>query len=61
MQVAKIQLAILAARKFINVAEDVLQQSGSTTSFLLCNGKHAKTLKQLSNKVIQSMQDMRRP
>jgi hypothetical protein len=61
MQVAKVREAIEAARLFAKRAEDILAQSGSTTSFLLCNGKHAKILKQTGNKVIQAMQEMRRP
>lgn len=61
MQVQKIREAITVARKFINNAEEILSHSGSTTSFLLCNGKDAKILKQLSNKAIQALQDMRRP
>lgn len=61
MQIEKIKQAVEAARFFTKRAEEVLAQAGSTTSFLLCNGKHAKILKQTSNKVIQAMQEMRRP
>lgn len=61
MQVSKIQEAIEVSKLFIKRAEEILQQSGPTTNFLLCNGKFAKILKQTSNKVIQAMQEMRRP
>ena len=61
MQVQKIQSAILAARKFANNAEEILRQSGSSTDHLLHNGKFAKTLKQLGNKVVIAIQEMRRP
>jgi hypothetical protein len=61
MQVAKIKEAILAARTFIQRAEEVLEQSGSSTNFLLTDGRHAKILKKQSTKVISAMQEMRRP
>ena len=61
MQVAKIKEAIEVSKLFTKRAEEILTQSGTSTQFLLCNGKHAKILKQTSNKVIQVMQEMRRP
>jgi len=61
MQVQKIREAIEASKLFTKRAEEILVQSGSTTNFLLCNGKHAKILKQTSNKVVQAMQELRRP
>jgi hypothetical protein len=61
MQVAKIREAIDASKLFIKRAEEILEQSGSTTNFLLCNGKFAKILKHTSYKAIQAMQEMRRP
>lgn len=61
MQVAKIREAIEISRKFARQAEAILEQSGSTTSFLLCDGKMAKQLKQAGNKVILAIQEMRRP
>lgn len=61
MQVSKIQEAIDASKLFTKRAEEILQQSGSTTSFLLCDGKHAKILKKTAHKVIEAMQEMRRP
>jgi hypothetical protein len=61
VQVAKIREAIEVSKLFTKRAEEILAQSGSTTNFLLCNGKFAKILKQTSNKVMQAMQEMRRP
>jgi hypothetical protein len=61
MQVAKIREAIETAKTFVQRAEEVLAQSGSSTNFLLTDGRHAKILKKQSTKVITAMQEMRRP
>lgn len=61
MQVAKVKEAIAVAQAFVQRAEEILQQAGSTTNFLLTDGKHAKIMKKQSMKVINAMQEMRRP
>lgn len=60
MQVQKIRDAVEVAREFIKRSEEVLLQS-DTAKFLLCDGKQAKSLKKVSNRVIQAMTEMRRP
>ncbi len=61
MQVAKVREAIAVAQTFVQRAEEVLQQAGSMTNFFLADGKHAKIMKKQSMKVINAMQEMRRP
>ena len=60
MQVEKVRNAVEISKKFIKLAEEVLVQS-QNAKFLLCDGKYAKLLKPISNKVIQAMMEMRRP
>ncbi len=61
MQIDKIREAIEVTKTFIHRAEEVLEQAGSTTTFILTDGKHAKILKKQSMRVINAMQEMRRP
>ena len=61
MQVAKIKEAVEVCKLFTKRAEEILSQSGTSTQFLLCNGKHAKILKKTAHKAIEAMSDMRRP
>ena len=60
MQVDKIRDAVDAAENFTAKSKEVLGQA-SHASYLLCNGKHAKILKQASTRLMQALTEMRRP
>jgi CDGSH-type Zn-finger protein len=61
MQVQKVREALEMTKQFQKRAEEVLSQAGSSTNFLLCDGRHAKILKKASMHAIQALTEMRRP
>ena len=62
MQIDKIREAREAAENFIKRTDEVLEQASKShePKFILANGKHAKILKQASNRAILALQEMRR-